>query len=176
METIPVRKTFADWLLFRGKAKVRERIFGTDGSRDIAPLEKEKRLKANSRAEFENQWGNAIRERFPAKPTSFAARLADAYAATTSENILSGLRTLRASLASQRDARQTPFNLQAAILRSADDLQHQARRVNRDIELLSEKEDPSLANPPPIPNGCAHAPDAGILPSPAMNMLPLLGP
>ena len=175
-EMIPVRKSFADWLLFRSKAKVRERLFGTDGSRDIPPLEKERRLKANSRAEFESQWANAIRERFPAKPAAFAARLADAYAALTCENILSGLRTLRASLTSQRDARQTPFNLQAAILRSADDLLHQAKRVNRDIELLAEKEDPSLGNPPPIPNGCAHAPDAGLLPSPAVNMLPLLGP
>ena len=175
-ETIPVRKGFADWLLFRSKAKVRERIFGPDGSRDIPPLEKQTRLKANSRAEFESQWGNAIRERFPAKPAAFASRLADAYAATTCEHILSGLRTLRASLTSQRDARQTPFNLQAAILRSADDLQHQAKRVNRDIELLSEKEDPSLANPPPIPSECTQARDAGLLPSPAMNMLPLLGP
>ncbi len=175
-ETIPVRKKFTDWLLFRSKAKVRARLFGTDASRDIAPLEKEKRLKANSRAEFENQWGNAIRDRFPTKPTSFATRLADAYAAATCENILSGLHTLRASLASQRDARQTPFNLQATILRSADDLQHQSKRVNRDIGLLAEKEDPSLSCPPPIPSACKQVPDAGMIPSASGIMLPLLAP
>ena len=173
-ETIPVRKSFADWLLFRSKAKLRERLFGTDGSREIPPLEKEKRLKANSRVEFETQWANAIRERFPAKPAAFAAKLADAYVTTTCEHIVSGLRTLRASLTSQRDARQTPFNLQAAILRSADDLLHQAKRVNRDIDLLSEKEDPTLAIPPPIPIGIAQVPEAGLLPLPTVYMLPLL--
>ncbi len=173
-ETIPVRKNFADWLLFRSKAKVRERVFGADASREIPPLEKEKRLKANSRAEFENQWGSAIRERFPAKPTAFAAKLADAYAIKTSDNIQSGLRNLRASLVSQRDARQTPFNLQAAILRSADDLLHQAKRVNRDISLLAEKEDPSPDGPPPLPPMSALVTDASLLPLPTAYALPLL--
>jgi cell fate (sporulation/competence/biofilm development) regulator YlbF (YheA/YmcA/DUF963 family) len=176
MEKIPVRKSFADWLLFRSRAKVRQRLFGTDGNREIAPPEKEKRLKMQSRAEFENQWENAIRERFPAKPVAFAAKLADAYATGASENIRASLQTLRASLASQRDARQTPFNLQAAILRSGDDLKYQATRVARDLELLSEKEDGSFSSPPPIPQDCAQAPDPGLVPHPALHMLPLLAP
>ncbi|MEO6741837.1 MAG: GTPase domain-containing protein [Chthoniobacteraceae bacterium] len=175
MEAIPVRKSFADWLLFRGRAKVRQRLFGADGNREIPAPEKERRLKVPSRAEFENQWENAIRERFPSKPVAFASKLADAYATGAAANILTGLRALKTSLASQRDARQTPFNLQSAILRSADDLQNQAMRVARDIELLAEKEDPSLASPPPIPPECSHLPDPGLLPSPVMNMLPLLG-
>ena len=66
-----------------------------------------------------------------------------------------------------------PFNVQAAILRSADDLEHQAVRVSRDLDLLSEKEVGLIANPPPIPAEFAHAPDAGLLPLP---MLPPLGP
>ena len=175
MEAIPVRKSFADWLLFRGRAKVRQRLFGVDGNREIPAPEKEKRLKVQSRAEFENQWENAIRERFPSKPVTFASKLAEAYATGAAASILTGLRALKTSLTSQRDARQTPFNLQSAILRSADDLQNQAKRVARDIELLAEKEDPSLASPPPIPPECSHLPDPGLLPSPVMNMLPLLG-
>ena len=175
METIPVRKTFADWLLFRSRAKVRERLFGADASREIPPAEKERRLPTNCRAEFESQWEAAIRERFPAKPAAFAAKLADTYATAAAENIRSELRTLRADLASRRDARQSPFNLQAVILRSADELQHQAMRVARDVELLSEKEDAPCGAPPPIPDGYACLPDPGLLPNAAMNMLPLLG-
>ena len=176
METIPVRKSFADWLLFRSRAKVRQRLFGTDGNREIEPIEKEKRLKMNSRAAFEKQWENAIRERFPSKPVAFAAKLADAYATGAAENIRSALRALRAALASQRDARQTPFSLQAAILRAGDDLQHQATRVARDLDLLSERENGPFTIPPPIPQDCAAVPDPGLIPNAAMNMLPLLGP
>jgi len=175
-ETLPVRKTFADWLLFRSRAKVRQRLFGADGSRDIAPLEKEKRLRPESRAEFESQWETAIRERFPAKPVAFAAKLADTYVTGAAEKIRYGLRALRAALASQRDARQTPFGIQAAILHAADELQQQAGRVAHDLDLLSEKENALIGNPPPIPQEYANVPDAGLLPSPAVPMLPLLGP
>jgi hypothetical protein len=180
-EALPVRKKFADWLLFRSRAKVRQRLFGADGSRDIAPPEKEKRLGPESRAEFENQWEAAIRERFPAKPAAFAAKLADAYVAGTCENIRSGLRSLRTALTARRDARQVPFGIQAAILKAADELRQQAARVSQDIELLSEKES-VFSNPPPVPEICpppipqeyAGASDAGLLPGPAM--LPPLGP
>ena len=175
-ETLPVRKTFADWLLFRSRAKVRLRLFGADGSRDIAPLEKERRLRPASRAEFEAQWETAIRDRFPAMPVAFAARLANAYATGAAEAIRSGLRALRAALSSQREARRTPFEIQAAILRTADDLQAQAGRVARDIELLSEKENAPIAKPPPIPPQYAAVPDAAQHHTLPINMLPLLDP
>ncbi len=173
METIPVRKTLADWLLFRSRAKVRQRLFGADGGLGIAPAEKERRLPVKSRGEFERQWEATIRERFPSKPVAFAAKLAESYATAAAENIRAGLRELRTTLAAQRDARQAPFNVQAVILRSADDLQHHAMRVNRDLDLLSEKEDGLIVNPPPIPSEFTHAPDAGLLP---LHALPLLGP
>lgn len=176
METIPVRKSFADWLLFRGRVKVRQRLFGADGSRGIAPLEKERRLPLHSREEFERQWEDTIRERFPAKPVAFAAKLAESYISIAADNIRSGLRTLRSTLTAERDARKAPFDVQAAILRSADDLQHQAMRVSRDLDLLAEKENTAVAVPPPIPEAYSGTPDAGLLPSPAIPMLPLLGP
>ncbi len=174
-DALPVKKTFVDWLLFRSRAKVRQRLFGADGGRDITPLEKEKRLQAESRAEFESQWETAIRERFPSRPVAFSEKIADAYVAAAVENIGSSLRSLRATLASQRDARQAPFDVQAAILGAADDLHQQAGRVAKDVELLAEK-DQAASTPPPIPAECAPrdaASDAGLLPSPAA-LLPLL--
>ncbi|MEI6722615.1 MAG: hypothetical protein WCO67_17770, partial [Betaproteobacteria bacterium] len=176
METIPVRKSLADWLLFRGRAKVRQRLFGEDGNRGIAPIEKERRLAVNSRAEFERQWESTILARFPSKPVASATRLSESYITAAAENIRSGLRALRSQLAAERDARQAPFNVQAAILRSADELQNQAARVIHDLELLAEKESESLTVPPPIPDAYAGAPDPGLLPSPAIPMLPLLAP
>ncbi|MEO6786088.1 MAG: dynamin family protein [Chthoniobacteraceae bacterium] len=174
-DTLPVRKTFVDWLLFRGRAKVRARLFGEDGSREIVPLEKEKRLGTDSRAEFENQWEAAIRERFPAKPVAFSDKLADSYIAAAAENIRSTLRALRDLLSSQRDVRQTPFAIQAAMLRAADELQEQAARVAKDLELISEEGHAPNETPPPIPQEHAIAPDAGLLPTSATALPPLLG-
>ncbi len=173
-ETLPVRKTFMDWLLFRSRAKVRLRLFGADGNRDIVPLEKEKRLQRESRAEFENQWEAAIRERFPSRPVAFSEKLAAAYTTAAAENIGASLRALRALLSSQREARQAPFDIQATILRAADDLQQQAERVTRDLELISD-DGSGLQTPPPIPPEYAAAQDAGLLPSFAIALPPLLG-
>jgi hypothetical protein len=175
-ELIPVRKKFADWLLFRGRAKVRQRLFGADGGSEIPPLEKEKRLQRESRAEFERQWETAIRDRFPARPAAFAAKIAHGYVTGAAENIRAGLRALRETLAAQRDSRLTPFEIQATILQAADELQQEAARVAGDIARLSEKENGPAAIPPPIPQEYAASPDAGLLPSPALTMLPLLGP
>ena len=172
-DTLPVRKTFADWLLFRSRAKVRERLFGADGSLEIVPLEKAKRLQRKSQAEFEKQWEAAIRERFPTRPLAFAASHADLYTGGAAENIRAALRALRDALAASRSARQTPFEIQADILHAADELQQQAGHVAHDIELLSEKENGNSL-PPPIPGEIADVADVGLLPSAIT--LPLLEP
>ncbi len=172
-DAIPVQKSFADWLLFRGRAKVRERLFGEDGSREIAPLEKSNRLQLKSQAEFEKQWESAIRERFPSRPVAFAVRHAELYTRVAAENIRAALRALRDSLAARRGAKQTPFDIQAAILRAADELKQQAGNVAHDVELLSEKET-NAGTPPPIPDSILGVSDAGLLPSAVT--LPLLAP
>ena len=173
-DTLPVRKTFADWLLFRSRAKVRERLFGADGSREIVPLEKAKRLHLNSQAEFEKQWEAAIRERFPARPVAFASKHADLYATGAAENIRAALRALRDGFAFQRGERQRPFAIQSEILHAADELQQQAGHVAQDIELLSEKEI-GAATPPPLPRELDDAADAGFVPA-SSTLLPMLGP
>ncbi len=173
-DTLPVRKTFADWLLFRGRAKVRERLFGADGSKEIPPLEKEKRLQIQSQAEFEKQWEAAIRERFPARPVAFAKKQSDLYASAAAENIRAGLRALRDGLAFQRGERQRPFEIQATILSAAEELRQQAGHVAKDIELLSEKETTS-ATPPPIPCDSLEDATADFVPTP-FTLLPMLGP
>ncbi len=175
-ESLPVRKTFIDWLLFRSRAKVRQRLFGPDGGSEIAPPEKENRLQAESRAQFERQWETAIRDRFPSRPAAFAAKIAHGYVTGAAENIRAGLRALRENLASQRDSRQVPFDIQGAILRAADELQQESARVAGAITRLAETGSAPTASPPPIPEETATAPDDGLLPCPALTMLPLLGP
>jgi hypothetical protein len=171
-DALPVRKTFADWLLFRSRAKVRARLFGEDGSKEIAPLDKEKRLQLDSQAEFERQWESAIGERFPARPVDYAAKLADNYTTGAAQGIRSGLGALRDSLAFRRRERQAPYEVQAGVLRAAEELLQQSARVVQDIALLSEKEvAPEV--PPPLPEESVTA-EAGLLP--VLTMLPPLGP
>jgi signal recognition particle receptor subunit beta len=173
-EAIPVRKAFLDWLFFRGRATVRERLFGKEGSREITPIEKEKRLREESRAEFERQGEAAVRDRFPARPVAFATNLAFNHCSATAENIRAELRALRHMLAAERDARQTPFEMQAKILSAADDLHHQAGRAAQEIEVLARQETEALAIPPPIPVEYAIESELGLLP--LATLLPLLGP
>lgn len=175
-EAIPVRKTFADWLLFRGRATVRARLFGAEGSREITPIEKEKRLRQDSRAEFERQGEAAVRDRFPARPVAFSTNLAFSHCNATAENIRAELRALRDMLAAERDARQTPFEIQAKILSASDDLHHQAGRAAQEIDRLARQESEALSIPPPIPVEFAIESELGLLPLPALAILPPLGP
>ena len=49
-EAVPVKKSFSDWLLFRGVATVRRRLFGEQKDQTIAPELKQKRLPDTARA------------------------------------------------------------------------------------------------------------------------------
>jgi hypothetical protein len=175
-DTLPVRKTFVDWLLFRRRAKVREHLFGADGNLEIAPVEKQKRLHSDSRAELEKQCEAAIRERFPARPVAFAEKLSEMYVSGATENIRAGLRALRDIIVSQRSDWQKPYDIQAPILAAADELQSQAGRVDRDIERLSGRNSAPIGTPPPIHTVHKTSSDPGLLPMPAFTMLPLLQP
>jgi len=175
VESVPVRKSFLDWLLFRRRATVRRRVFGADGNRKLTPPEKEKRLRKSGRAEFERLGEAAIHDRIPARPTAFAANLARNYASSTAENIRADLRALRDLLTFHRQERQTPFETNAAILHAADALRSEAGRAARNIEILGENESAAFTSPPPIPPEYAKSEPAGLLPSPFTMLPPLCG-
>ena len=149
-DSIPVHKSFLDWILFRSLATVRRRLFGEDLSRDILPVEKEKRLREESRAEFERVLEAALQERLPGRPIKFAESLVESYVTRARDEILAGVRTLREHLARERAARQVPFERQAKILAGFGELEAQAGKVAAEIEQLSEEEEAKMT-PPPIP-------------------------
>jgi hypothetical protein len=153
---IPVQKSFLDWILFRGVATVRRRLFGEDLTREILPAEKEKRLREESRAEFERMLEAALQERLPGRPTKYAEALADSYVTRAREEILAGVRTLRDHLARERAQRQVPFERQAKIIGAFAELEAQAGRVALEIDLLAAEEEAKLT-PPPIPAGAVVA-------------------
>jgi hypothetical protein len=146
-QTVPVRKTLLDWLLFRRVSKVRRRLFGEDQQREIPVEEKAKRLRDESRVEFEKLMETAVQSRFPARPAKFGAELAATYATRSTNEIVGALRNLREQLTRERAARQVPFDRQERILSAVDALSAESNRVAADIDRLAEQEDRKLSAP-----------------------------
>src|SRR4030095_1524535 len=72
---IPVRKSIADWLLFRKIASVRRRLFGEDLSNDIAAEVKKKRLPDASRTALDQAMTDAIKPTFSTLPGKYGEGL-----------------------------------------------------------------------------------------------------
>ncbi len=151
--TVPVRKTFADWLLLRSIAKVRTRLFGADGSRDIPAAEKEKRFLEPARAALSQRLVDIVNERFPSIPEKFAASHSAEYAARTVEEIGGSLRELCAALSRERLELRKPFNEASSILAAIAQLERHADSVAADISTLARKEDDELPSPDVFPPG-----------------------
>jgi hypothetical protein len=165
-ETLPVRKTFLDWILFRSQAKVRRRLFGEDGTREIAPEEKTRRLVEDGRAMFESHIEDAIRARFPALPAKFSENVSDTYVKRFVAEVSAELIQLGDQLKRERAARQAPYDINARILAAAAELTQQTTRVATDLDLLAEAEAARFTQPPaPVPEAAQeYLPQTGMLP------------
>jgi hypothetical protein len=172
-ESIPVRKSILDWLLFRSMAKVRRRLFGDDFTKEIPAEEKAKRLREDSRAELERVLESTIQARFPAKPAKYGADLVATHVKRAADEIANSLRQTREVLVQQRGSRQVPFDRQAKIIAAMTELESVSERVSGDIDLLAEQEAAMLAAPAAEANP-ADGP-SGLWIIPQITPLPLLG-
>lgn len=152
--SIPVRRRFIDWVLFRSRAKVRRRLFGQDGSRPITFAEKSKRFGGATRAEFERVLGTVVEKRFPELPLRFSTMLADNYALRCAGELRVSIRALRDKLAHERAALQGPFERDVELLAAASLLENQVRSVAAEITILRNHESAreSVTAPPPVPS------------------------
>jgi hypothetical protein len=139
-EDLPVRKKFADWLLFRSAATVRRRLFGEDLMQEVPPEVKAKRLPAASREALYDIHRQVVQEKFPLLPAKFSERLLAGYVAKFRETTLDDLRELRRLLSEEREGLQAPFETHSRILISFANLQEQVVKVTDDLNLLSLKE------------------------------------
>ncbi len=167
-ENVPVRKTFFDWIFFRSVASVRRRLFGEDGTKEVTPEEKTKRLAQDSRAAFEAHIEDSIRARFPALPQKFSDALTDTYVKQTVAEVSAELVELAEQLRRERAARQAPFEVNAGIIDAAVKLAEQTNHVAMDLDLLAEAEMARFAvaeRPPLLPAVVEeYLPQVGLLP------------
>jgi hypothetical protein len=138
--TIPVRKSIGDWLLFRKIATVRRRLFGEDLAQEIAPEVKQKRLPASSHAAFEQAQEGAVTPKFSTLPAKYAQGLLSDYVEKFRTSVLVGLQKRRGELEAERAARQTPFDANAQLLATLEELREQTTQIARELESLAEIE------------------------------------
>ncbi len=138
-EDVPVRKSFADWLLFRRGATVRRRVFGAQLTQEIAAEVKKKRLPETTKAAFLGMIESTIKERFPLLPAKFSDMLTADYVTKFRGEVLDRLRQQREQLVKAHAELQAPFDVNASILASMRELDGQASKVADEIIPMAQR-------------------------------------
>ena len=140
-EHVPVKKSFADWVLFRSLNSVRRRVFGEDLAQSIAPEIKARRLPVETtRAALLEMVTASVHERFPEQPSKFAGSLATAYAGKFRQNILERLRQQRDEFSVANAQRQGPHDTITGILEAMKALDEQSSKSVAEIILMAQQE------------------------------------
>jgi len=166
-EDVPVRKTFADWILFRGQKTVGRRLFGEKLTSQIAPEEKAMRLPDASREAFSGIIRRTADERFPQLPVKHADRVLADYIARFREEVRAGLEKLRERLTAERAACQAPYEINSAIFAALQNLHDTATATDAGLDRLAQEENavpaPAPLDPHPASSGLAEpAPSAAV--------------
>ncbi len=164
-DEIPVQKSFVDYLLFRGQATVRRRLFGEDLTAEIAPEQKNKRLREPSRTALEKLAEDGLALRFPKLPAIYATERLQAYIADFRTGLTEALRARRADFEKDRTARQQPFEINRAILTAVDAVQTRATQVAADLAQLAHEEKVAVPSPAAVSLPESPAVAAGTLPA-----------
>jgi len=139
-EAVPVKKSLGDWLLFRGLATVRRRLFGDDLVREIPVEEKQKRLPESSREALLKIADDTLHAKLPALPKAYSTRLLEDYIKKFSTEVIAGLRGLREQLQGERADRQAPFEANTRLLEAMKALAERVSKVTGELDDLANRE------------------------------------
>jgi hypothetical protein len=147
---IPVKKSFADWILFRSRNSVRERLFGppTDPSQEIPADAKSKRLPENSREAFSTIVERALGERLPKHPQKQAESLLSRYIDVFCRSLDERLRTRLTEVLEEKQQTLRPFAVNNSILDALDALHRQTVETLGKIHVMAPRVGASLASRP----------------------------
>ena len=143
--TLPVRKTFADWLLFRGIKTVRRRLFGEQLTAEIAPEEKAKRLTEPALDALRKHLDETLAARLPSLPGKHADALASGYVEKFTAEMHTGLGALRERLTGERAARQTPLDANAKIFAALAGLHERTTQTDAALDDLAHHAPAAIA-------------------------------
>ncbi len=139
-DAVPVRKSIADWLLFRGAATVRRRLFGEDLTQEIAPEAKARRLPQASCDVLVKTIDTVTQEKFATLPKKYSESLLVAYVTKFRADLMEGLRGHGEDLKKMRAERQAPYEANTRTLAALDELNEHAKQVAAAIRQLAQKE------------------------------------
>ncbi len=135
-ETLPVRKTFADWILFRRAKTVRRRLFGEQLTAEIAPEQKTNRITDTTREALAKNLDEILAARLPLAPAKHAEGLATAYVEKFTAEIHTGLEALHARLTTDRAAKQAPSEANNRIFTALEALTHRTAETDTALDGL----------------------------------------
>jgi len=78
-DEIPLKRSLVDLMLFRKRAKVSEKFFGTDGDKQIPAGKKRKRLAADAEEFLKEQLGSQVHEQLPELQRRYISEVLDSY-------------------------------------------------------------------------------------------------
>lgn len=138
--TVPVKKSFGDWLLFRRAATVAERFFGEDRALPVPADVKQRRLPESSRAALQTVIETAVAGKFPDQPAKSAEHLLEHYIERFCQGVADELRSRHEQTLRERAERQEPFEKNACVLAAIQSLQESAGTVRGEVLDLAERE------------------------------------
>jgi hypothetical protein len=139
LESVPVRKSPADWLLFRSAASVAVRLFGQDRAQQIAPEVKQRRLPARSRKALHGLIDATLREKFLDLPVTSSAHLLEHYIEKFRQGVLDRLRERHEQALRDRAERQGPCEQLGTIAAAAASLREQTVQTRAAVLDLAAK-------------------------------------
>ena len=167
-DSVPVRRTWVDWLLLRTQRRVCVRVFGTDSASALPTQEKMRRFHEPARAALEAHLERIVSTGLPPAAERYAADHRLEYARSVVAEIGSRLRASRSALADELAQLQKLADADGAVLAAAAELEAISLRAIDAIEALAKAEgvvfgarpsEPAAVLPPG--ENLAQEPDTG---------------
>jgi len=157
-KSMPVRRTFWDWILFRSMTRVRESIFGpdTDPSRAIPLKVKRTRLGDASKKAFRDALEASLARTFDALPKVLAPGMIDAYIRCATASVREVLAKACDDLDREIPGVERRIEAKASIRKAMGELLHDAEQYDHEMEALES----AFAHLHPSQDPNAESPDA----------------
>jgi GTPase SAR1 family protein len=156
-ESVPVRKTWVDWLLVRTQRRVCVRVLGPEGASALPAQEKTRRFHEPARAALDAHLARMVSPGVPPAAEKYAADHRLEYARAVAAEIGRRLRASRTALAAELAQLQKLADADGDVLAAAAELEAVSLRAIEAIEALAKEEGVVLGERPPEAGAVAHS-------------------
>ncbi len=139
-DKLPIRRTFADLLLFRSSTKIRRQLFGNAKTMPIDQRDKANRLSNKARLVLLQMIHEDVQPRFARTPLASAAARLQAYIANFCRELRATLESQRAQMKHQREQLQVSHDLDQQFVQQMRALTATASEAVHTLDSIARKE------------------------------------